>query len=133
MRIVLDTNIWISYLLSPHLSWLDHFFKNPEFHLLFSEQLLSEFLRVAKKPKLQKYFSDKQLTDLLLRFEEYGVMIDVHSNYELCRDPDDNFLLNLAVDGHANFLVSGDDDLLVLGKIDTCQIISLTQLKEHIS
>lgn len=47
-------------------------------------------------------------------------------------NPRDNFLLDIAVDGKANYLVSGDDDLLSINAIKACQIISLNQFKEII-
>ena len=50
-----------------------------------------------------------------------------------CRDIKDNFLLNLAIDGKANFLVTGDKDLLILEKIKKTQIITMTDFLEKIS
>ena len=44
----------------------------------------------------------------------------------LCRDYKDNFLLSLAMDAGADYLVTGDDDLLDLKSIGDCQIVSLT-------
>jgi predicted nucleic acid-binding protein len=48
----------------------------------------------------------------------------VGSKVEKCRDVKDNFLLNLSIDGKADFLITGDTDLLVLGKIRQTQIVS---------
>jgi len=51
-------------------------------------------------------------------------LIKVTSNVDQCRDQKDNFLLNLAIDGRADFLITGDADLSVLGKINETRIIS---------
>ena len=64
-RIVVDTNIFVSFLISDTYSKLDKFFKVNDVRLLFSEELLNEFIEVVQRPKLRKYFSDDVLTQLL--------------------------------------------------------------------
>jgi len=130
MRIILDTNIWISYLISKELLWIDNFFKLNDFELLFSDRLLSEFFRVIQRPKIKKYFTKEKLDQLIDRFEDYGTMIEPKSKIQQCRDSNDDFLLELAIDGKADYLVTGDNDLLVLETIDDCKIITLKILKE---
>ena len=61
---------------------------------------------------------------LLIQIETFGELIRVESKINECRDPKDNFLLSLSVDGKADFLVTGDSDLLVLGKIEKTKIVS---------
>ena len=51
----------------------------------------------------------------------------MESKINECRDPKDNFLLSLSVDGKADFLVTGDSDLLVLEKIEKTKIVSWTE------
>jgi len=130
MRIILDTNIWISYLISKELFWIDNFFKLNDFELLFSDRLLSEFFRVIQRPKIKKYFTKEKLDQLIDRFEDYGTMIEPKSKIQQCRDSNDDFLLELAIDGKADYLVTGDNDLLVLETIGDCKIITLKTLKE---
>jgi len=130
MRIILDTNIWISYLISKELLWIDNFFKLNDFELLFSDRLLSEFFRVIQRPKIKKYFTKEKLDQLIDRFEDYGTMIEPKSKIQQCRDSNDDFLLELAIDGKADYLVTGDNDLLVLETIGDCKIITLKTLKE---
>jgi len=50
----------------------------------------------------------------------------IKSAISLCRDPKDNFLLALAIDGNASHLITGDIDLLVLNKIESTEIVSIT-------
>lgn len=102
------------------------------FTFLFSETLFQEFINVTERPKIKKYFKTNKLVELINNFECYGEMVQTSSSINICRDPRDNFLLDLAVDGNANYLVSGDDDLLSINTIKTCQIISLNQFKEII-
>jgi predicted nucleic acid-binding protein len=44
----------------------------------------------------------------------------------LCRDPKDNYLLSLSIDANAHYLISGDDDLLVLQQINDTSIVNFT-------
>jgi putative PIN family toxin of toxin-antitoxin system len=127
LRIILDTNIWISYLITKNHSLLDELLINQQITILFSEELLNEFFEVINRPKLKKYFKQKDLEVILELIENYGELIDVKSKIEICRDYKDNFLLSLAVDGKANYLISGDADLLVLKKIKKTKIISIKE------
>jgi len=54
MRIILDTNLWISFLISSRYGQLDSLLIDGKCTLLFSQELLEEFVAVAKRPKLKK-------------------------------------------------------------------------------
>ncbi len=127
-RVIFDTNLWISFLISKKLSFLDSYIENGDINLVFSEELMGEFIDVAFRPKFQKYFSKSDIEELLSLFDSYGEMVNVTSKVELCRDNKDNFLLDLAIDSNADFLVTGDSDLLVIKKINNTEIITLEQL-----
>lgn len=92
--------------------------------MIFSTELIEEFLEVASRPKFQKFFSESNIENLLELFDAYGKLINVNQNIDICRDPKDNFLLSLAVESKADYLVSGDSDLLTLEKIKTTKIVS---------
>ncbi len=134
-KIILDTNLWISFLISNKYNELDNFLFSHQVQLIFSDELLEEFLTVIEKPKLKKYFPAQKVTQLLQLFDFYGKLIPVTKNIKLCRDAKDDFLLNLAAEGAADYLVTGDKDLLVLKKIKTTHIITwnelLTKLQNH--
>jgi putative PIN family toxin of toxin-antitoxin system len=100
--------------------------------LIYSDKLLSEITGVINRPKFRKYFAENISELLLLFFKKYGVLIEITSNIIICRDPDDNFLLNLAVDGNADYLITGDKDLLVLEKINNTKIVTITDFKNLI-
>jgi len=63
---------------------------------------------------------------LLNCFDQFGVLIKVKSAVKICRDEKDNFLLNLSIDSKADYLISGDNDLLVLKQIEKTKIITFT-------
>ena len=124
-RIVVDTNIFISFLISNTFSKLDKHLQNNKARFIFSAELLSEFLEVANRPKLKKYFSDKDLTKLLDSIKDHADFIEVTALVDICRDKKDNFLLELCDDGKADYLITGDEDLLVLKKFKKTTIIKI--------
>lgn len=126
-RLVLDTNIFIFFLISDSFHKLEKKIKNNEITLLFSEELLSEFIEVVSRPKFKKYFSEKDITNLLNNLHKYSDLIEVHSNVNICRDKKDNFLLALCSDGKADFLITGDEDLLILKKFKKTSILKISE------
>ena len=74
----------------------------------------------------KKYFSKEDIEQLIELFDVYGEIINVKNEVSLCRDPKDNFLLSLSKDGRADFLITGDNDLLTLKKFDKTKIIKIS-------
>ncbi len=131
-KVILDTNLWISFLITKNYSFIDRFVDNQKVTLIFSNELIQEFLTVATRPKFQKYFTDQDIQTLLRLFDNFATIIETTSNIENCRDFKDNFLLNLAIDSNADFLVTGDNDLLELKKIGKTKILSFRELTEKL-
>jgi len=132
-RIILDTNLWISFLISKNLTEIDNLVQTKDTTLIFSNESLEEFIEVVKRPKFEKYFSKKDIEKLLDIFDQFAELIKVKSEIDICRDPKDNFLLNLAIDGKVDYLVTGDKDLLILEKIKKTKIITFRNLVEKIN
>ena len=130
IRVILDTNLWISYLISKRLGKIDRLFERDDLVLLFSEELLEEFIEVAGRPKFRSYFPTEDIDELLSLLEEFAEVIEITSEIDICRDPKDNFLLALAKDGHADFLISGDTDLLDIKTFETTKILSYSEFEE---
>lgn len=128
--IILDTNLWISFLITKDYSSLDKILFSKQCKLLFSPELIEEFIEVAKRTKFKKYFSEDDLKNLLNTIDQYAQIIAVKSDINICRDPKDNFLLSLAIDGEADFLLTGDSDLLELRTINQTQIITISEYLE---
>lgn len=113
-KIIIDTNLWISFLISKNYSKLDEILFSKKCTLIFSEELLNEFLAVIKRPKFRRFFSQEDTEDLIETIQDYSDFVNVTSKVEVCRDEKDNFLLALAKDSQAQFLITGDNDLLEL-------------------
>ena len=126
-RVIIDTNLWISFLINKDYSKLDKILSDKLATLLYSQELIDEFIEVAQRPKFRRYFSADDLQALLLAMSDRAIFIDVSSTVTVCRDEKDNFLLALAKDGKASHLITGDKDLLVLKRFGKTKILSITE------
>ena len=131
-RVILDTNLWISYFLRSGNSPLNRLIEQEQLIFLWSEELIEELIQVSQRDKFRKYIPLDQLTSFLGYLQSKSELVDVKSEVKLCRDPADDFLLCLAKDGTADFLITGDKDLLALSQISSTQILTLTTFIEKI-
>jgi putative PIN family toxin of toxin-antitoxin system len=126
-RVIIDTNLWISFLLNKDYTKLDKLFRQQNITLLFSKDLLEEFIEVARRPKFKKYFSISDLNDLLSEIYFRAEFIEVTSEVIFCRDSKDDFLLSLAKDSNASHLITGDVDLLEIKNFEETIILTITE------
>lgn len=119
-RVVLDSNVFVSGLVwggNPGKvldCWLQE-----KFTLFISPAILLEILTVLSKFKVPSALI-KQFKDLL---ENHAEKIIPHSHFTVCRDPKDNQFLNLCLACRADYLVSGDKDLLALKSFKGTKIL----------
>ncbi len=114
MKVVIDTNIWISFLIGKTLAGLSDAITDDKVRILFSEELFDELVEVLQRPKFKKYFSQENIKELISLLHSKIEWVEIGEHFEDCRDAKDNFLLDLCVSGKADYLVTGDEDLLVL-------------------
>lgn len=117
VKVILDTNLWISFLITNDFSQLDNILFTRKAKLIFNGELMEEFVNVVSRPKFQKYFTFREIEEVLEIIEEFSEYIKIKSEIDLCRDKKDNFLLSLAKDSNADFLITGDKDLLEIKNI----------------
>jgi uncharacterized protein len=75
-------------------------------------------------PKFNKYASLIKRTNMLNDIEKEALFIEPVVKIAECRDPNDNKFLELAVAGNADYIVTGDKDLLVLNPFRNIRIIT---------
>ncbi|MFY9310852.1 MAG: putative toxin-antitoxin system toxin component, PIN family [Bacteroidia bacterium] len=126
-KLVIDTNLWISFLISNSFNKLDRLIETNKIILVFSDELLTEFIEVTSRPKLRKYFSTTDVTHLLNAIHAHAKFIHVKSKASACADPKDNFLLSLCEDSKADYLLTGDEALLTLQKYKRTSILKLAE------
>lgn len=125
-KIIIDTNLWISFIISNKLSLLDSLIFSGKITLIFSLELIKEIEATIAKPKLKKYFLSDGLVEMLTMFEPFINLVEVKSVVSVCRDPKDNFLLELAKDSKADYILTGDKDLLAIAKFGKTKIMTVT-------
>ena len=131
VKIVVDTNLWISFLMSlPTEQRLRRLLLSDKIDVLFSRELFDELETTTKRRKFRKYFDRLQFETLLQILVEVVVIVKVHSVVKICRDAEDNFLLALAQDGNADYLITGDNDLLTLKTFEKTKIVTLTEFEK---
>jgi len=126
MKIILDTNIWISFVIGKRLSEVERILRHPDTEVFVSEALLQEVYATLLKPKLSQYVSDERRI-ALLKYMAACHKIPVTEKSMRSRDVNDNFLLDLAHAAGADFLISGDNDLLVLKRHFRTVIVSFNE------
>jgi putative PIN family toxin of toxin-antitoxin system len=131
-RIVVDTNTLISRLLLPDSVPAQAVRKAVDSgHLLVSEATLLELMEVLGRPKFDRYLSmedRRNFFQLLLRIAE---LVPINHAVHACCDPKDDKFLELAVNGEAHTIITGDPDLLVLHPFQDIAILTPSEyLKE---
>ena len=129
MKVVIDTNIWISFLLGKLLSNLVTLILNNNINIVTSKEQIAELLDVVNKPKLKKYISNYDLQKLYYFITKYSEFVELENTVKVCRDPKDNYLIEIAQKGNADFLVTGDNDLLELNPYNQTKIITYAGFK----
>jgi putative PIN family toxin of toxin-antitoxin system len=123
-RIVIDSNILVSILKgSRGLSPLYAAFKEGRLTLAVSSETLKELAVVLSRPQLQIKRSDIKELFRLIKIKALRVEPRVKFP-DACRDPKDNFILELAQEAKADFVITNDQDLLVLKTFHNIPIIS---------
>lgn len=93
--------------------------------VLMSVEVLSELEEVLSRPKFDKYLTATERKSLLARLIKTVQFVDIAETVKICRDPKDDKYLELAVNGKATYIVSGDSDLLVLNPFKNIPILKI--------
>jgi uncharacterized protein len=129
MRIVLDTNVLISALISRGVcsEILEHCAQH---HTLITSQLILDEVRDNLASKFRYGPNDvNQVLDLL---ESRMILVSpVRLATPVCRDPDDDVVLATAIAGAATCIVSGDKDVLAVGPFHGVDIVSPRRFSDY--
>jgi len=130
VKVIIDTNLWISFLMGLKASpAIRRIMTDGTVSIVMTDILQQEIMTVASRPKFASYFApeacERLLTFLRARSEDYPLG-DIPAR---CRDPKDDYLLELARVADADILVTGDKDLTDLHQFGHCQILTLAEFK----
>jgi hypothetical protein len=124
IKVIFDTNVWISFLIGKRLSRMKSFISDGTIRIIICQQILQELKIVTAREKFRVYFPQKDVEEFLDLLESIGEMTEIQEKYFQCRDPKDNFLLDLIDFSRADYLVTGDKDLLELNPFLDAEILS---------
>lgn len=123
MRITIDTNILVSA-----LGWngaeasVVEMVLESKLELYLSTEILSEFFRVVKYPKFR--FADSEIDGFIGRLLSNSVIVNPSQSVKvIIDDPADNKILECALEGKSEFIISGDRHLLSLGEYEGIKIL----------
>ena len=125
MRVVVDTNVWVSRLLlanSVAARAVDAALASSQ--VMVSEPLIEELADVLGREKFDRYVSLADREEFLRRVLQVATTLPVLTEVADCRDPDDNRLLALALDSESDYILTGDQDLLTMSPWRGIEIIS---------
>ncbi len=135
MRIVLDTGIFVSALISKNTppDILYSAWRKRLFHLITSDAQLEEIERVFQYKKLERFIQAKEAALLLDNVSSIAEVLSDLPSVALSPDPNDNMIIATALEGRADYLVSGDKkDLLSLGTVQNIPIITARKAIEYL-
>ncbi len=124
MRCVFDTNVVVSALLLPESKprqALDRALRHGI--VLLSFATLAELYEVLSRKRFRRYIDEEDVRIFLAALARESVWIDVQKQITVCRGPSDDKFLELAVEGLATHIVTGDSDLLALNPFQGIQIL----------
>lgn len=127
IRAVIDSSIVVRAVLKPlgTVGPVLDALEEKRYKFLYSEATLEEVVEVLARPRLRRRFplrgrDPQTVVDLLVL---RGEAVEPRRRWRVCRDPKDDKFLDVAVAGHADALVSGDEDLLVLHPFEGIPIV----------
>ena len=127
-RFVVDNNILVSALLVKNSIPFQVIQKIEELGIiLYSEATLLELNQVLNRKKFAKYFTLEEKQVFLVKLIEKSELVEIEEVITACRDPKDDKFLELAVSGKADFMITGDRDLLVLNPFRSIEIITANE------
>lgn len=126
LRIVFDTVVFVRGLINPHSRW-GHvvFTHDPQYRLFLSQPVILEILDVLRRPELTRKFRSLRGMDVARIIEILGQaeIVEVPVIPVVSRDEKDDKFLATARAAGADYLITEDEDLLVIGEYEGVRII----------
>lgn len=132
VKVIFDTNIWVSFLIGKRLSTIKQYISDGRIAIVTTKQLLTELKTVTSREKLRKYFPRDSVKELIALLGAVAEEVDIEPKHFINRDPKDNFLLDLIDFSKADYLVTGDKDLLEHNPFITAQILTPVEFEEQL-
>jgi putative PIN family toxin of toxin-antitoxin system len=128
LQFVIDTNVLVSSILIKKSS-SDAALKKARSlgSLLFSEATFQELQITLSRSKFDRYVSLQVRSEFIFRLRLASELVEILERVDLCRDEKDNKFLEVAINGRADYLITGDNDLLVLRPFQDVKIMTVNE------
>ena len=134
-RIIIDTNLWISLLIGKRLSELYTLCNSDDVEVYICDELTEEFIRIASYEKIRKYATVERMAQTLDLMKTSCILSSIENKVVSSglRDANDLYLLALADTVSADFILTGDKDLLSLQSYYATKIVTYKQFEAIIN
>ncbi|WP_209329503.1 putative toxin-antitoxin system toxin component, PIN family [Lunatimonas salinarum] len=129
ISVVLDTNIWISYIISGNLRELTAQKLTYRLQVFACKDLYAELEDVLNRQKIKKLLT-YPVSDYLRLVQKLTTDFDIQSTFTGAPDPQDNFLFDLALQSESSLLVTGDKRLLAVSVLGL-SILTLADFRKR--
>ena len=133
VKVIFDTNVWISFLIGKRLLRIQEYISDERITIVTTRQLLNEIQIVTARDKVKKYFPKDSVSELIELLETIAEKIEIQPTHFINRDPKDNFLLDLIDYSKADYLVTGDKDLLEHNPFKTAEILTPKEFEQKLN
>lgn len=137
MKAVVDTNVFVRAVIRPQgtVGPVILRLRAGAYRLITSQPILEELVDVLARPRIRRKYgvTEAMVAILLDLIALRGLEVRPERAIRACRDPDDDIFLEAAVAGGADFLVTGDGDLLDLDPFETVRIVRPAEFLERLS
>jgi uncharacterized protein len=124
-KFVLDTNLIVSAVLMKKSAARDAFDKaKQEGDILLSLEVIDELYNVLARPAFNRYLDEEDRLKFLSLLIKEATLVEISEKVTECRDPKDDKFLELAINGKAKLIISGDKDLQTLHPFRGIDILS---------
>jgi len=129
-KVIIDTNVWISFLIGKAIAGLHKYIYHEKIIVITCKEQLFELSEALKRPKVKKYFPQNRIDEFFNLLDEVALLVELSAIPSICRDPKDDYLLSLSMKAGANYLVTGDLDLLTITKMKDTEIINYSDFEK---
>ena len=130
MKIILDCNIWISFLIGHQAQFVQQILTDTRIDVYVCDELLEEIHNVSSRDKIRTRVNNEELDDFFHIIYAFCRMANIEQKAQSeILDPKDLYLLSLAESIEADYIVSGDADLIELKQHKTTKMMSLADFK----
>jgi len=134
LKAVIDTTVWISGVFWHGLpNEILELWKAGDFEIIVSEAILEEIERKLHEKAVEFEMETEVVSEWLDLITIEAIFVQPQEKIQACRDPEDDLFLKAAVEGRADFIVSGDKDLTDMGEFREIKLVKPRQFYDFLT